>query len=152
MECNQSRPGFELVSPCPFPTTLTITPPAPREIYILCFFVFLCVSACVLIGCFGKAIFLSRQYGWICLKQLCCIRFFNLISLVFVWKNVNVSRKGEIVFSFISRSVNYSVVMNKNETHWCCLSSREYKDVNIFFIEALICKKFHIFLLMINNT
>ena len=29
MKCNQSRPGFELVSPCPFPTTLTITSRAP---------------------------------------------------------------------------------------------------------------------------
>ncbi len=29
MECNQSRPGFELVSPCSFPTTITITPRAP---------------------------------------------------------------------------------------------------------------------------
>ena len=28
-KCNQSRPGFELVSPCPFPTTITITPRAP---------------------------------------------------------------------------------------------------------------------------
>ena len=24
MKCNQSRPGFELVSPCPFPTTITL--------------------------------------------------------------------------------------------------------------------------------
>ena len=30
MRCNQSRPGFELVSLCPFPTTITITPRAPR--------------------------------------------------------------------------------------------------------------------------
>ena len=29
MKCNQSRLGFELVSPCPFPTTITITPRAP---------------------------------------------------------------------------------------------------------------------------
>ena len=29
MKCNQYRPGFELVSPCPFPTTITITPRAP---------------------------------------------------------------------------------------------------------------------------
>ena len=29
MKCNQSRRGFELVSPCPFPTTITITPRAP---------------------------------------------------------------------------------------------------------------------------
>ena len=26
MKCNQSRPGFELVSSCPIPTTITITP------------------------------------------------------------------------------------------------------------------------------
>ena len=29
MKCNQSLPGFELVLPCPFPTTITITPRAP---------------------------------------------------------------------------------------------------------------------------
>ena len=29
MKCNESRPGFELVSPCPFLTTITITPRAP---------------------------------------------------------------------------------------------------------------------------
>ena len=29
MKCNQSRPGFELESPCPFPATITITPRAP---------------------------------------------------------------------------------------------------------------------------
>ena len=34
MKCNQSRPGFELVSPCPFPTTITITPRAPPKISI----------------------------------------------------------------------------------------------------------------------
>ena len=26
MKCNQSRQGFDLVSPCPFPTTIAITP------------------------------------------------------------------------------------------------------------------------------
>ena len=30
-KCNQSRPGFELVSSCPIPTTITITPRAPRR-------------------------------------------------------------------------------------------------------------------------
>ena len=34
MKCNQPRQGFELVSPCPFPTTITITPRAPPYIYI----------------------------------------------------------------------------------------------------------------------
>ena len=33
MKCNQSRPGFELVSPCPFPATITITPRAPSRPY-----------------------------------------------------------------------------------------------------------------------
>ena len=36
MKCNQSRPGFELVSPCPFPTTITITPRAPQIKRLLC--------------------------------------------------------------------------------------------------------------------
>ena len=31
MKCNQSRSRFELVSPCPFPTTITITPRAPPQ-------------------------------------------------------------------------------------------------------------------------
>ena len=36
VKCNQSRPGFELVPPCPFPTTITITPRAPpkQELYV----------------------------------------------------------------------------------------------------------------------
>ena len=46
MKWNQSRPGFELVSPCPFPTTITITARAP-EIYLykrLDFHRWLCLS------------------------------------------------------------------------------------------------------------
>ena len=31
MKCNQFLPRFELVSPCPFPTTITITPRAPTN-------------------------------------------------------------------------------------------------------------------------
>ena len=40
MKCSQPRPGFELVSPCPFPTTITITPRAPPKIQVL-------VSLCI---------------------------------------------------------------------------------------------------------
>ena len=29
VKCNQPRPGFELVSPCSFPATITITPRTP---------------------------------------------------------------------------------------------------------------------------
>ena len=32
MKCNQCRPGFELVSPCPFPRTITITPYAAPKL------------------------------------------------------------------------------------------------------------------------
>ena len=35
MKCNQSRPGFELVSPCPFPTTLTTSTSIYRSLYFL---------------------------------------------------------------------------------------------------------------------
>ena len=31
-KCNQSRPGFELVSPCSFPTMITITPWEPPRL------------------------------------------------------------------------------------------------------------------------
>ena len=31
MKCNQSCPGIELWSPCPYPVTITITPRAPLE-------------------------------------------------------------------------------------------------------------------------
>ena len=33
MKCNHSRPGFELESPCSFPTTITISPPAPPTVW-----------------------------------------------------------------------------------------------------------------------
>ena len=36
MKYNQSRPGFELVSPCSFPTTITITPRAPPGHITVC--------------------------------------------------------------------------------------------------------------------
>ena len=34
MKCNEFRPGFELVSPCSFPTTITITPRAPPSVFL----------------------------------------------------------------------------------------------------------------------
>ena len=35
MNCNQSNPGFELVSPCPFPMTIAITPRTPPELMLV---------------------------------------------------------------------------------------------------------------------
>ena len=35
MKCNQSRPGFELVSPCSFPTAITTTPRAPPVVWMV---------------------------------------------------------------------------------------------------------------------
>ena len=40
MKCNQFRPGFELVSPCPIPATITITPRAPPIMLMLLIVVF----------------------------------------------------------------------------------------------------------------
>ena len=37
MKCSQSRPGFELMSPCPFPSTINITPRVPFLLYSRCF-------------------------------------------------------------------------------------------------------------------
>ena len=36
MKCNQSLPGFELVSPCPFPRTITIIPRTFPTFYFYC--------------------------------------------------------------------------------------------------------------------
>ena len=41
MNCNQPRPGFELVSPCPFPMTITIT---PRSLVLLLIIVSSCID------------------------------------------------------------------------------------------------------------
>ena len=52
MKCNQSRLGFKLVSPCPFPTTITTTPRAPplytnalRKGIVLSLLLRLCVNS-----------------------------------------------------------------------------------------------------------
>ena len=48
MKCNQPRPGFELVSPCPFPTTITITQQAPPNTYFWIYiYIYVCVCVCV---------------------------------------------------------------------------------------------------------
>ena len=35
MKCNQSRPGFELESPCSFPTTITTTPRVRLGLFVI---------------------------------------------------------------------------------------------------------------------
>ena len=48
VKCNQPRPGFELGSLCPFPTTITITPRAPPSVCLCAsVYVYLCVRVCV---------------------------------------------------------------------------------------------------------
>ena len=44
VKCNQSRPGFELVSPCSFSTMITITRRAPP---FMCEYMHACVCVCV---------------------------------------------------------------------------------------------------------
>ena len=58
MKCNQSRPGFELVSPCSFPTTITITPRAPPK-YM---FTRVCIDKYVCLCMFTYAYFCAHTY------------------------------------------------------------------------------------------
>ena len=44
MKCNQSRPGFKLVSPGPFFTTITITPRAPPPYYYYYYYYYYYIS------------------------------------------------------------------------------------------------------------
>ena len=56
MKCNQSRSGFELVSPCPFPTTITITPRALHKWHIYPSGVMTCLEDRKLLTLYGLEI------------------------------------------------------------------------------------------------
>ena len=51
LKCKQSRPGFELGSPFPYPTTITIKPQVVSPyIFIcmsMCVYVFVCICVCL---------------------------------------------------------------------------------------------------------
>ena len=90
MKCNQSRPGFELVSPCPFPTTITITPRAPPIYIYMCVCVCVCVCTCTLIYIEvnnGKI----RQYGEKLKNKVICFtslpytvtEIFEILTLIY---------------------------------------------------------------------
>ena len=86
MKCNQSRPGFELVSPCPFPTTITTTPRAPYisfkfltwekrflPFFLLCGFSFCSSNVCdSCIGysfCIDEKLIVTKR-RWLCAKTI----------------------------------------------------------------------------------
>ena len=67
MKCNQSRPGFELVSSCPFPTTINITTRAPPLLH-----------------------FMVCQPLWVILRQILFIHaIFKVNSLLVTFLNVS---------------------------------------------------------------
>ena len=69
MKCNQYRPGFELVSPCSFPTAITTTPRAPPIHFIL-----MCTQNLLLIlNCFEF---------WSLLKKITDADFANDIAIL----------------------------------------------------------------------
>ena len=81
MKCNQPRPGFELVLPYPFPTTINITPRAPPSRFVWS-----------VLTLRSQRIVCVFEYSNICLwgpSVLVCVSFLyvNLISLQFCLKH-----------------------------------------------------------------
>ena len=76
MKCNQSRPEFELESPCPFPTTITITPRA------------LPASGGVMVSKLDWQI-LTSEFDSPCVPHLCSL----VLHLSKMLRKLNVSQK-----------------------------------------------------------
>ena len=97
MKCNQSGPGFELVSPCPYPVTITITPRAPPVCMYIYMDVRVLVSLCVCGWVDKEGILFSASLdgiGWsgeVSLSQLLVgvVRTKNRPRTVPVWTHVN---------------------------------------------------------------
>ena len=106
MKCNESRPGFELVSPCPFPTTITITPRAPP----------LTITPRAppplwpLLGWTGGRTIPIRSIGWSCRILKCLTNneglvdiqkynsYFHSSTVTFVWSRNTVREISHISF------------------------------------------------------
>ena len=84
MKCNQYRPGFELVSPCPFPTTITITPRAPPRVN------------CILLKIYSSLSFV--------LKKIHISFFFNSGMCVFIGDKVLI--KQSLTYGNLYEDVN----------------------------------------------
>ena len=73
MKCNQSRPGFELVSSCPFPTTITITPWACMYVYIYIYILCMCMYVYIFISCVCVYIYIYILWMWMCICVCVCV-------------------------------------------------------------------------------
>ena len=99
MKCNQSRPGFELVSPCPFSTTVTITPRTPLKANVRLYHL-------SLTGCDAMSFLSGLQLFW--------IQSFPSPSLVTMTR-----LKDSICFTFYSqfeRSIHFPLVQNGTQS------------------------------------
>ena len=104
MKCNQSRLGFELVSPCPFPTTIAIIPQAlPSKIFIrsqikfptdiedlnILILYFLCSVSVHLILITVTLYYLSEFLRWGLICIILVVIFQNFVIFIVVsWKNI----------------------------------------------------------------
>ena len=111
MKCNQPRPGFELVSPCPFPTTITITPRA-RFWFIRCIKNWIyrfCLSLRSTLGCSLCMVSWQIRVIWFCAT-------WPFASLVIMWRWVTYSTNCLTCSVNISSTLgNWIVLKSPNE-------------------------------------
>ena len=113
MNCNQSRPGFELVSSCPIPTTITITPPV--AIYLS--FRFHILSHCGLPG-----------------RQSPPFDRFSFFFVTIAWSG----RLAEIMWSFYISLTTYMIEFNFFDT---TLSGLPFTHSHVLYY-TLFCEIF----------
>ena len=145
MKCNQSRPRFELVSPCPFPATITIIPGAPPWtcIYVINTYIYM--------------------YSITDIEQSFCINIANYVTIYlwemnwFPYKNVlillaKISLKNctfcNCMFTFMDNrlfcarfEISLSLLVDNNI--WILMMKAQNKESNLFSTRLL---KTHFFL------
>ena len=121
MKCNQSRPGFEHVSPCPFPTMITITPLAPPKIFNIkwchCTFVGsglefrICMNLFVdlilyLFRIYGTIILLNESFLPTALIPLCAASAQSPLTPCMSWPMLSSSTSPELKIFFCEKCLN----------------------------------------------
>ena len=82
MKCNQSRPGFELVSSCPFPTMITITPRAHYLRVRPCFF--LQYPVC-LISLIWLVLEMGGRWPWGIFSMICSLLLLFSVCFLIIY-------------------------------------------------------------------
>ena len=108
MKCNQSRPGFELVSPCPFPITITITPRVlPRAPYIYIYIYMICKQILLITFLNEPKLILLHALKW--LQVFLCITNNSIKHQSFVYTQLNVQT---VLFLTIQSNISILFVLS----------------------------------------